>query len=712
MNYQFAEINGTQIHYDVQGEGTAVVFIHAGIANLGMWDEQMADFTARHRVVRYDLRGWGQTTNPPGSFSDHDDLRQLLDLLGIEQAAVVGCSIGGETAVEFAVTYPERVSKLVLVCSGLGGYQYPDLPDDDPIIKLMTAAGEATERGDLDTAAEMETHLWFDGLNRQPQQVDPDKRARAYGLVRAALDVAKGEGKRLPVEPPPIAQLGNITAPTLIIVGAEDLPDVADVAGALEAGIANTRRVTLADTAHLPNVEKPADFNQIVLDFLQQRAWRSTLYAIVLDGAKVWLTEAGALPQVKVNGDMWDTEAGQAKRPFQPLLGSAVHPLYRAHFRENEATQTAESVYVMEGAEVAGLNGRWVGADELAAMGNPDHRALVAACLQERLTGQVPSQRTPWGRPGWLAEVTAWIETALAARNETVVPPVEVARSWGLSCVLKAQTANLTAYCKTVADLPLFVNEAAVVAVLSRLFPGSVPQPLAVHADRSWLLLPELKEMVGWHAPLAQRQAMLADFAQLQQTAVSHVPTLLAAGCLDRRLAQLPAQIEAFLTADMVLAAVSVEEQSQLRALIPQLQAACARLSTFGLPETLVHGDLHGGNVAVENGRFVYFDWTDACISHPFFDMVDIFFEKETAVQTQLRDAYLAQWADYGPPEQLLAAWSLANVLASVHHGVSYWQILANIEPQERHQLTWSLPFWLQRLRQTWSDYGGQDENV
>lgn len=269
MNYQFAEINGTKIHYDVQGEGTAVVFIHAGIANLGMWDEQMADFTARHRVVRYDLRGWGQTANPPGSFSDHDDLRQLLDLLGIEQAAVVGCSIGGETAVEFAVTHPERVSKLVLVCSGLGGYQYPDLPDDDPIIKLMTAAGEAAERGDLDTAAEMETHLWFDGLSRQPQQVAPDKRARAYGLVRAALDVAKGEGQRLPVKPPPIAQLGNITASTLIIVGAEDLPDVAAVAAALEAGVANARRVTLTDTAHLPNVEKPADFNQIVLNFLE-----------------------------------------------------------------------------------------------------------------------------------------------------------------------------------------------------------------------------------------------------------------------------------------------------------------------------------------------------------------------------------------------------------------------------------------------------------
>lgn len=718
MTYQFAEINGTQVHYDVAGEGeTAVVFLHAGIAQLGMWDEQMAAFTARHRVVRYDRRGWGQTANPPGSFSDADDLRQLLDQLGIERAAVVGCSMGGETAVEFAVTYPERVSKLVLVCSGLGGYPYPDLPPDDPIMQIFQAAEVAINQGDLDAAAEMETHLWFDGLNRRPEQVDPGKRARAYELVRAALAVAKGEGQRLPVEPPPIEQLGKMTAPTLIIVGAEDLPDVAAVAGVLAAGIANARQVTLADTAHLPNVEKPAAFNQLVLDFLQQSAWRSTLYAVVLheSEAAVWLTEAGTLPQVQTAGDLWDTEAGSVKRPFQPLLGTAVHPLYRAHFAANEALQTAESVYVVEQADVNGQAGRWVGMEGLATMPNPTHRALVAACLQERLTGQVPAQRTPWAQYGWLAEVTAWLEATLAAQGERLVEPVELVRSWGLSCVLKGQTAHRTVYCKTAAALPLFVNEAAVVAALARLFPGSVPQPLAVQLDKGWLLLPELKEIVGWHAPLGQRQAMMADFARLQQTAVAHVPTLLAAGCLDRRLATMPARIEALLTAEQMLATVTAAEQTQLRELIPWLQGLCSQLAALGVPETLVHGDLHGGNVAVENGRFVYFDWTDPCVTHPFFDMVEIFYERETAVQTQLRDAYLAQWTAYASPEQLLTAWSLADILAAIHHGVSYWHIVANIETHEQHQLVWSLPFWLRRLlrlAQAWQEKGEQNDKT
>jgi aminoglycoside phosphotransferase (APT) family kinase protein len=124
----------------------------------------------------------------------------------------------------------------------------------------------------------------------------------------------------------------------------------------------------------------------------------------------------------------------------------------------------------------------------------------------------------------------------------------------------------------------------------------------------------------------------------------------------------------------------------------------CQALASFGLPETLVHGELHGGNVAVQNGEFVYFDWTDVCISHPFFDMLNIFFEEDTAVRSQLRDAYLAEWTDFAPMDRLLAAWSLAEVLGAVHHAVSYWQIMANVEERNQYQLDWALPFWLRQI--------------
>jgi aminoglycoside phosphotransferase (APT) family kinase protein len=194
----------------------------------------------------------------------------------------------------------------------------------------------------------------------------------------------------------------------------------------------------------------------------------------------------------------------------------------------------------------------------------------------------------------------------------------------------------------------------------------------------------------------------------LQVTAAAHVDELLAAGCLDRRLARLPAWIEALLNSKMVLATVAEAERTQLMALIPRLQDLCQELAAFGLPETLVHGDLHGDNVAVQGDNFVYFDWTDACISHPFFDMLNIFFEEDTAVQTQLRDAYLVQWIDVAPMDRLLRAWQMAEVLGAVHHGVSYWQIMANIEPGNQYHLDWALPFWLRKiLKLSEALYGG-----
>lgn len=97
MSFDFADINGTKIHYEVRGEGTAVTLIHAGIVNLHMWDEQMEALAQNHQVLRYDVRGWGETAAPPATYTDHDDLRGLLQHLGIAQTAIVGCSGGGRS---------------------------------------------------------------------------------------------------------------------------------------------------------------------------------------------------------------------------------------------------------------------------------------------------------------------------------------------------------------------------------------------------------------------------------------------------------------------------------------------------------------------------------------------------------------------------------------------------------------------------------------
>ena len=716
--YQFAEIKGTKIHFEdvaaLTGEGTAVVFIHAGIVDLNMWDDQMEIFTKNHRVVRYDMRGWGETAMPAGEFSDVADLRGLLGHLGVEKTAVVGCSFGGKTAVDFAISHPEMVSSLVLVGAALGGFDWQDAD-----IGEKDAAMEAAyDRGEFELSAELDTQIWFDGPNRTPEQVDADVRARVYEMVLRCHQLPEPVGaKRIGLEPPAIERLAELVMPTLVLVGEGDAADIRAIGELLAARLARVELVMMADTAHLPNMEKPDEFNRLVLSFLERAKWQSVVYGVLLDeaGERIWLrkTDKGlALPCLSIMGGYWDTGSQYVKRPFREQLGD-VHPLYRAAYEFDEASGRTESVFVLEklgklenGSFDKLRAGRWLTRDALATE-LVDEPALVEKVWQVWQEQGESNLRPAWEKADWLAEVEGWIGTQLAKRGERLVKPIELVRSWSLSCVLRAEASSAGSgqaigfyYFKVVADLPLFVNEAVFLQKLGELYPQKVPALVAIEPERGWFLTADLGATLGWSAPLERRQAMLADYGGWQRTAVADVDRLLAMGCLDRRLDRLPAQIEKAFTEDFVLAgAATAADRERLMGLIPLLQALCGRLAAYGVPETLVHGDLHGDNVALaDDGEFVYFDWTDACISHPFFDMLVIFFERDTAVRVQLRDAYLAEWTDVVPMAQLLEMWPLAELLAGAHHVVSYWQILANIEPTDHVQMGNILPFWFGRI--------------
>ena len=272
MTYQVADVNGTKIHYEERGTGTvptaslgqAVVLIHAGVVNLGMWDEQMEPFARHHRVIRYDVRGWGKTAEPPLPYSDHEDLHGLLTYLGADTAVLVGCSHGGKIALDFALAYPEMVTGLVLVGAGLGGYDFTM----EGMVERVEALRAAYKRGEIDLAAEISTQVWYDGLTRSPEQVDGSGRARINQMIRHTFHLPEGDGQLQELSPPALNRLGEINAPALIIVGDRDAPDVQRIAGLLQEGLPSARKITLAGTAHFPNVEKSAEFNQIVLQYL------------------------------------------------------------------------------------------------------------------------------------------------------------------------------------------------------------------------------------------------------------------------------------------------------------------------------------------------------------------------------------------------------------------------------------------------------------
>lgn len=265
MTYQFADVNGTRIHYDVQGQGDPLVLIHAGIAHLGMWDDQMAPFTPHYRVIRYDVRGWGKSEDPPVTYSQHDDLRALLQHLGVEQAAVLGISNGGRIAIDFTLACPEMVKALIAVAPALSGYE---MNLDQAMTQKEVAIEEAYERSDMAVAVELEAQIWVDGPQRTPDQVDPDVRRRALEMIRYTFDLPDTDGEEQGLEPPAAGRLAEIQAPTLVIIGDLDVPAMFPVVDLLETKIAGAEKVLMSGAAHLPNMEKPEEFNQIVLDFL------------------------------------------------------------------------------------------------------------------------------------------------------------------------------------------------------------------------------------------------------------------------------------------------------------------------------------------------------------------------------------------------------------------------------------------------------------
>ena len=263
----YADVNGARLYYEVAGEGHPLVFLHAGIANLHMWDDQFRAFSDRYRVVRYDHRGFGQSSAPTGPAAIADDVYGMLKYLHIDNAYVVGCSMGGGAALDFTLAHPEMVDGLVLVGAGVSGAPFED---DDATKALEEEMVAAAKVGDFDKANELEMREWVDGVGRTPDQVDPAFRAKASAMNRALYD-RHDEMNAIDwqaVESPAYPRLESVTAPTLVIVGDRDLPGIQQAADALAARIPGAKKVVMHDTAHLPSMELPDQFNQILGDFL------------------------------------------------------------------------------------------------------------------------------------------------------------------------------------------------------------------------------------------------------------------------------------------------------------------------------------------------------------------------------------------------------------------------------------------------------------
>lgn len=257
-------VNGARLAYDIAGAGQPLVLVHAGIADRRMWDDQVPAFAEHYRVIRYDMRGFGASPMVEGPYAHWRDLQGLLAALGIARAHLLGCSIGGMTILDLALAQPDIAASLILVSSGVNGYR----PEVEPPRQEAELAA-ADERGDLARVCELEMQIWVDGPNRTPEQVTPAVRERVYAMnLRALEQQAAGLGSKERLDPPAVGRLGALRVPTLVIVGAADQPEMLLTADLLEQQAAGARKAIIPDVAHVPNMERPVEFNRLVLDFL------------------------------------------------------------------------------------------------------------------------------------------------------------------------------------------------------------------------------------------------------------------------------------------------------------------------------------------------------------------------------------------------------------------------------------------------------------
>jgi pimeloyl-ACP methyl ester carboxylesterase len=260
----FAPVEGTRLFYEVKGTGPAVVLIHGGQLDSRMWDDQFDVLAKKFAVLRYDVRGYGGSFQPDRLYSDADDLAALLDYLKVPRAHVVGLSLGGRIAVDFALAHPKRVRSLALVGPGLAGYEPPKGEETD--LRMWNLIKLARDEG-----PEKVTEGWLQDPFMAPAMKQTRLAPRLRRLTRenAHCWLRNPLLQRSP-RPPAVKRLGEIKVPTLLVLGDLDLPQIRATIETLEQGIKGSTKVVIKGAGHLVNMEQPEEFNQALLAFLRK----------------------------------------------------------------------------------------------------------------------------------------------------------------------------------------------------------------------------------------------------------------------------------------------------------------------------------------------------------------------------------------------------------------------------------------------------------
>ena len=268
METGFVEVEGGKLYYETDGDGPAIVLIHAGFLDCRMWDPQFQFYSKNYKTIRYDVRGFGRSSIAKAKFSDHNDLHALLAHLNVARATIIGVSNGGRIALDFAVEHPERIQSLVLVSPGVSGYKVSG-PEEEKLWnefeEQMKPQEIADREGRATDAVEMDVNAWA-------AAADPAARQKIRAVALDNFHVQRENPWQFMVRPDPPAfqRLSEIHVPTLFIVGDKDVPAQILEVDNIHKHVPGSKKVLIKGADHIPNMSKQEEFDRTVLDFLRQ----------------------------------------------------------------------------------------------------------------------------------------------------------------------------------------------------------------------------------------------------------------------------------------------------------------------------------------------------------------------------------------------------------------------------------------------------------
>ncbi|MFD7785853.1 alpha/beta fold hydrolase [Streptomyces nojiriensis] len=245
---------GSRIWAERAGDGPPLVLLHGSVHDSRLWDRVFAALARHHTVVRYDARGHGRSTPATAPFRYEDDLLAVLDRFGFRSADLVGLSMGGEVALDFTLEHPARVRSLTLIAASVGGHAWPRSPETD-------AYAAALSGSDARRIADLELTVWASLGDRAPGFDVIEPMVRENAEARATAE----KGRALDPDEDAVGRLDRITAPTTIVVGDHDHPEIGVIAGRLADGIPGARLEVVADSDHYLPLRAPGRLLELLL---------------------------------------------------------------------------------------------------------------------------------------------------------------------------------------------------------------------------------------------------------------------------------------------------------------------------------------------------------------------------------------------------------------------------------------------------------------